>query len=226
MTTPNTQIPEVPEGTLDPAAGLNLALNHIDALLQSTVIEIGIDTPPGSPADGDTYIVGAGTGAWTGEDGNLARYVEEGDFWQFFTAGLQVRIVYNLFDQGIYVFDTVWQPLGGATPSSSSPFVELEITSGGEVEIDLSTARFFQLNLSTDVSSVSITGISSGEVNFFTLHIHQEGGFTFAVPASWTFPAADGTYVVSSSGGAWDLLTLTSYDDAGEWRVKYEKNFS
>lgn len=105
MTTPNTQIPEVPEGTLDPAAGLNLALNHIDALLQATVIEVGTNSPPGSPQDGDTYIVGTGTGAWSGEDGNLARYVSEGTFWQFFEAGTEIRIVFNLDDFGIYVFD-------------------------------------------------------------------------------------------------------------------------
>ena len=33
MTTPNAGIPEVPENTLDPAAGLNDALQVIDALL-------------------------------------------------------------------------------------------------------------------------------------------------------------------------------------------------
>ncbi len=87
MTTPNTGIPYVPENTLDPAAGLNLALNVIDALLQTAVIDVGVNTPPGSPADGDLYIVGTGTGAWTGHDDALAGDVAQGDFWQFDAAG-------------------------------------------------------------------------------------------------------------------------------------------
>lgn len=104
MTTPNTGIPYVPQGTLDPAAGLNLSLNVIDALLQTAVIELGRNDPPGSPNDGDLYIVGTGTGDWTGQDNNLARYVAEGDFWQFYEAGTQVRIVFNEDDGGLYVW--------------------------------------------------------------------------------------------------------------------------
>jgi hypothetical protein len=105
MTTPNTGIPYVPEGTQDPAAGLNLALNVIDALLQTAVIDMGQTAPPGSPNDGDLHIVGTGaTGAWAGQDNNLARYVAEGNFWQFYEAGVQVRIVFNDDDGGLYVW--------------------------------------------------------------------------------------------------------------------------
>lgn len=105
MTTPNTGIPYVPEGTLDPAAGLNLSLNHIDALLQATVQQVGVASPPGGLVDGDSFIVGVGTGAFAGQDDNLARYVAEGASWQFFSAGSEVRIVFNLEDLRIYVFD-------------------------------------------------------------------------------------------------------------------------
>lgn len=110
--TPNTGIPYVPEGTFDPAAGLNLALNVVDALLQTAVIELGRNSPPGSPSDGDLYIVGTGSGAWSGEDNNLARYVAEGDFWQFYEAGVQVHLVLNLDDGGLYSFTGSggWQP--------------------------------------------------------------------------------------------------------------------
>ena len=105
MATPNTGIPYVPEGTQDPAAGLNLALNVIDALLQTAVIDMDQTAPPGSSSDGDLHIVAASaTGAWVGQDYNLARYVAEGDFWQFYTAGAQVRIVFNDDDGGLYVW--------------------------------------------------------------------------------------------------------------------------
>lgn len=120
MTTPNTGIPYVPENTQDPAAGLNLALNTIDALLQTAVIDMGQTAPPGSPNDGDLHIVGTGaTGAWAGQDNNLARYVAEGDFWQFYDAGTQVRIVLNLDDGGLYAWTgSTWAPVAGGGSTS------------------------------------------------------------------------------------------------------------
>lgn len=103
--TPNTGIPYVPEDTQDPASGLNLALNVIDALLQLAVIDMDQTAPPGSPVDGDLHIVAAAaTGAWAGQDNNLARYVADGAFWQFYPAGTQVRIVFNNADGGLYVW--------------------------------------------------------------------------------------------------------------------------
>ena len=113
MATPNTGIPYVPENTTDPAAGLNLALNTIDALLQTTVVSMGSNAPPGSPTDGALHIVGGTpTGAWAGQANNLARYVAEGAFWQFYSAGAQVRIAFNDDDGGLYVWRAgAWQLL-------------------------------------------------------------------------------------------------------------------
>lgn len=106
MATPNTGIPYVPENTIDPAAGLNLSLNTIDALLQTAVIDMDQTSPPGSPSDGDLHIVASGaSGAWEDQDDNLARYVAEGDFWQFYMAGDQVKIVLNRDDGSLYMWD-------------------------------------------------------------------------------------------------------------------------
>src|SRR5690606_8981326 len=107
-TTPNINIPYVPENTLDPAAGLNLALNFIDALLQTAVISIDRTAPPTTNSDGDLYIVagtgGVATGAWAGHELDLARYVGDGDFWQFFEAGVKVHYVINREDGNLYKF--------------------------------------------------------------------------------------------------------------------------
>lgn len=123
MATPNTGIPYVPEGTQDPAAGLNLALNVIDALLQSAVIDMDLTAPPGSPSDGDLHIVAGGaTGAWDGQDNNLARYVAEGDFWQFYVAGTQVHIVLNKDDGGLYAWSgSAWvAPIAAGSVAASA----------------------------------------------------------------------------------------------------------
>jgi len=104
MSTPNAGIPYVPENTLDPAAGLNLALNTIDALMQVRVLDMSLTAPPGSPSDGDRYIVATGaTGAWSGHDDELARYVAEGDFWQFYPTD-KLACVFNEDDGGLYVW--------------------------------------------------------------------------------------------------------------------------
>lgn len=82
----NNGIPLVPENTIDPAAGLNEALNVADALIQVDVISLTVTAPPASPVVGDRYIVPTGaTGAWAGQAGKLARW-EEGLFWAFYNA--------------------------------------------------------------------------------------------------------------------------------------------
>ncbi|WP_444916280.1 DUF2793 domain-containing protein [Microbulbifer sp. VAAC004] len=75
-TTPNNTIPYAAQGLIDPAASLNLALDTVDALLQLEVLNIQND-PPGSAINGDRYLVGTGSGAWSGKDGQLARYVAD-----------------------------------------------------------------------------------------------------------------------------------------------------
>lgn len=113
MTTPNRHIPYVPEGTLDPAAGLNFALNFIDALLQTAVISMGLTEPPVSNSDGDLYVPAApATGAWAGLDEHLVRYVAEGDFWQSFEPGTEVVLLINRADGNLYKWEEESSPQG------------------------------------------------------------------------------------------------------------------
>lgn len=113
MSTPNNSIPYVPEGTLDPAAGLNDSLDVIDALLQTAVIAMDLSSPPGTPIDGDLYIVaGAGSGAWAGLGNYLVRYRSEGNFWQSFAPGTQIKYVLNLDDGKFYRYQQTDSPAG------------------------------------------------------------------------------------------------------------------
>ncbi|WP_444919322.1 DUF2793 domain-containing protein (plasmid) [Microbulbifer sp. CnH-101-G] len=96
--TPNNGIPYAQEGTLDPAASLNQALDTADALLQLEVQAIQND-PPASASDGDRYLVATGTGDWAGKDGQLARYVADPGYWQF----LPAKVALNKADGLLYV---------------------------------------------------------------------------------------------------------------------------
>lgn len=109
MRTVNNQIPFVPENTIDPAAGLNLSLNTIDALLQVLVQAVGANTPPAG-VDGQRFIVGTTpTGAWSGQANKLARFLDGA--WQFFDA----RHVLNAADGRLYLRSgATWVAYGGS----------------------------------------------------------------------------------------------------------------
>lgn len=64
----------------------NEALVALDTLVQIAVLDKDLSSPPGSPAEGDCYIVAASaTGAWTGWDGRIARF-QDGQ-WRSFLPG-------------------------------------------------------------------------------------------------------------------------------------------
>ena len=55
----------------------NEALRLLDGLVQLSVLDRDLTAPPGSPADGDRYIVGSGaTGDWAGWDLNVALWTD------------------------------------------------------------------------------------------------------------------------------------------------------
>lgn len=101
--TPTNGIPYVPENTTDPAAGLNLSIDVIDALLTTRVESMALSAPPGSPADGQMWVVKApGTGAWAGHNNAFARYRAASTSWQFYEAGAQAWLCLNKADGGLY----------------------------------------------------------------------------------------------------------------------------
>ena len=101
----NNAIPFVPENTIDPAAGLNISINVVDALLQCKVISVGDNDPPSEPAEGDRYIVGdTPTGEWSTAAGKLARFLDSA--WDFYEA----KYVLNGEDNYIYInVSGTWQ---------------------------------------------------------------------------------------------------------------------
>ncbi len=60
----------------------NEALRRLDTVVQLSVIDSSLADPPAGPAEGDRYIVAtSATGDWSGEDGNVAAFIDGG--WQF-----------------------------------------------------------------------------------------------------------------------------------------------
>lgn len=105
----NNAIPFAVENAVDPAAGLNIAINTVDALLQVFVQSVGLNAPPAGVA-GQRFIVGtAPTGAWAGQANKLARFLDGA--WQFFDA----RYVVNAADGRLYLRSgATWLAYGGS----------------------------------------------------------------------------------------------------------------
>lgn len=90
-------------------AEMNANLRKMDCLIQGRVLDKDLTAAPGSPANGDAYIVAAApTGAWSGQATKIARYWGTSGTWEFYTprSGWRMYVV----DESIfYVFNgTAW----------------------------------------------------------------------------------------------------------------------
>lgn len=74
MTTPILGAPYLVEGQAIPETTVNEQVRYLEQGARwFSVLDRDLDTPPGSPSDGDSYLVATGgTGAWSGHDGEIA----------------------------------------------------------------------------------------------------------------------------------------------------------
>jgi hypothetical protein len=97
-------------------------LRGIDALMMCAVANMATSAPPGSPANGDAYVVATGgTGAWDGFDGAIAIWTTDnpdaGDGWEFYPA-TPGMLVYSVADAALFLYDgTAWEPPGPTGPA-------------------------------------------------------------------------------------------------------------
>ncbi len=77
MPTPNLGLPTLAQGQAQKEITHNEALLRLDALVQSSVKSRALATPPGSPANGERWIVPSGaTGVWAGQTDQVAFWRE------------------------------------------------------------------------------------------------------------------------------------------------------
>lgn len=97
---------------------VNQAFTRIDALLNTGAKSRTTSTPPGSPASGDLYIVGASpTGDWSGQAEKLAYFDQ---VWKFITPQAGLMLWVN--DEGLsYVYDgTDWVTVSGSGEANTA----------------------------------------------------------------------------------------------------------
>jgi len=86
---------------------VNEALSGLDALVQLSVLDRDLAAPPGSPVEGDRYLVAAGaTGAWAGQAGKIAAW--QAGAWIFrtprngWTAWVADEAAFVFYDAGAW----------------------------------------------------------------------------------------------------------------------------
>ena len=114
---------------------LRALLRAIDGLVPlPTVIDHTLDTPPGSPADGDCYIVGPGaTGDWAGEAGAIARWSTLLSEWEFY-GPIEGWIAWSAEAAAHLKFTTAdgWEPLIVVPPAGPLGFIDFR----GSIDIN------------------------------------------------------------------------------------------
>lgn len=110
-TTNHLGITKVEQSQSQKEVTVNQALDVLDAIINTGVIDKDLTAPPGSPSEGDVYIPAAtATGAWASKENKLAHYT--GGAWQFITPleGLRMWVK----DEGVrYVYqDSQWKQDG------------------------------------------------------------------------------------------------------------------
>ena len=194
-TEPNTGLTWQEAGSLTTDALHNQLVGLLGVWLNCAVQRVGDTAPPGSPVNGDRYIVGASaTGAWATHDDELAIYR---DGWKFYApppAG--VPIIKNLDDGADWECSDagVWSAKaggGGGAVSSVNGATGAVDTFGTGLDVDATGFRGIPQN-SQSVNYTCVAADAGKEV------YHPSGagsGDTFTIPANASVAYEVGTAI-------------------------------
>jgi hypothetical protein len=124
--TPRLKLAELAQMQEMDSASINEVHVQLDALVDLYVLGQNINTPPGSPADGDTYLTGgAPTGAWSGHAGKIAYCIDGG--WRFFTPfdGLRALVAGS---NAFLLYAGGWVDLDYASKSGAQTLADKTLT--------------------------------------------------------------------------------------------------
>ena len=196
----------------------NEAIEILDIVVQLRLVDVALDTPPLTPAEGQTWAIGAApTGAWVGMAGQIASWRAGG--WMFVAPqeGWQAWVDTT---NSVQVFDgSTWVPSGGSGGTENLPGVGVNATSDATNRLSVSSPAVL-LNhegaghqLKINKSSASETGSLLYQTGFSgRAEMGLAGSDDFLIRASadgttWatavTIPAATGAVRVEQ------LLQLT-----------------
>jgi len=195
------------------AADMNKPLAELDRAIQSigqlVVADKDLTSPPGSPADGAAYIVGASaTGDWSTHDGDVAYYDGDNSAWKFatpaegWTAYVQDEDVEYRFDGSAWVRCRPYIVAGyfPGKPAAGATMLRLYFSLAARLPQNLTNSQFKAATAATAqaIFDIQKNGSSIGSATF------SASGTT----ASFTF----NNDVDFSAGDYLDIIAPSSQD--------------
>lgn len=172
---------------------------------------------PGSPSDGDVYIIpAAATGLqWsTFSQNDIAIY--RGGTWYAYAPvpGLIVNLAGTLQE---YTTGGGWQaPSGLSVPRNTVTALSI---AAGVVNIDCSLGDYFTISLTANVTSITFSNLpGSGKGAALIIRLQQDGtgSRTVALPSSFKAITGSDT-AVQSAANAYTILSITTLDNGTRW---------
>ena len=149
-TTNRVKLPYILQSQSQKEVTHNASLDLIDALLQAAMVSIGVNTPPGSPLAGDSYIVGsAPTGAWVGQAKALAFYTTGWNFitpWEGLTVWANDTNILTTYD------GSAWVPTFTAPTSFANlTMLGVNTTADATNKLSVSSSAILFNNIGNDI---------------------------------------------------------------------------
>jgi len=219
-TTSRLNLPLIASSQAQKEVTHNEALSLLDALAHLVILDRDLSAPPGSPVDGDTYLVASSaSGDWVGQDGSIASYAD--GFWTFHAP--VIGVLAFVADEGtLAVYTSVgWKDYGALlsqvatlsrTPSgaeSRMATVEEELTglSGASVDTTIVIPNRAVVWCVSTRTTTAITGATSydcgisGEPSKFGGSLGVAEGSTNAGVIGPTAFYADTAVRLTANGG-------------------------
>lgn len=223
MSEPILPLPTWPEGIDQPDLVFNDLSNRLE-ILNGLVISDSVSSQPGSPTDGDIYILGGSPSGsqWASFDEYDLAIYRDGTWYAFAPSE---GIVVNL-DGSLVTWDGAEYVGVGSGPSGGARSTVTAVTSSsGVVTLDYSLGDYFTLTLSENVTSWAISNLpGSGKGFSLMVQITQgAGAYTVAKPGTTPGGAA---LDVSTTNGDVDVLAITSFNNGTTLRSNIARDYS
>lgn len=225
MTTPRLGAPELTSGQAAPETTVNEQIRYVEAFAGAHFMDRDLTAPPGSPADGDCYLVKAtATGAWSGKDGKIALYVNTS--WVFITAKEGFSFWVDDEDIQIIYDGSAWNVgAGGASESSDAQIwaasdattrisprrvvtagVSQALTDGATITPDFGAGFNFHVTLGGNRTLANPTNIKAGQAGRIRIVQDGTGSRTLAYGSAWKFPG--GAPTLTTTAAAIDVIAF------------------
>jgi hypothetical protein len=210
---------------------VNSAFYRIDAILNAGAKDKDLATPPGSPVEGDVYIIAASpSGAWAGQAGKVTYYNNLA--WKFITPLEGLTLWVNDEDIQYSYNGTTWvQTLGATTLNMQDNLVQRpelrdwsetkqNVTAVASSTIDLTLGNVILLSQAVSITTLAFSNSSPTNrcmtVTLIRQHDATANVYTIAWPASVKWPASTAPTLTQTANST-DIFMFQTVDAGTKW---------